>query len=735
MDRRLKNKNPPKKSGVSNVAAPLMPPAYRIWGLSLLLIAFTAIAYMPAWNGKPIWDDNGHITAPELRTLHGLVQIWSEPGATRQYYPLVHSVFWVEHKLWGDSVLPYHLVNILLHGISAIVLWRILLQLNVPGAWLAAAIFALHPVQVESVAWISELKNTLSGAFFLSSALIYFNFDQTRKRTVYAVALALFLSGLMCKTVIAPLPAVILVVLWWKRGRISWKRDVVPLVTFFAIGIGAGLFTAWVERNFIGAQGPAFNLSILERCLIAGRNFWFYLFKLVWPENLIFIYPRWHISQGAWWQYLFPAAMLLLLAFLWKMRARCRGLLAALLVFLGLLFPALGFLNVYPFIYSFVADHFQYLACIGPVTLAAAGLTIGLDSFAEGKGFPRQVLCMLLLLTLGILTWRQSRQYIDIETLWRTTIARNPGCWMAHSNLGSFLLKTGNVDEAIAHFEKVLEIWPNHAGGHNNLGNALMQKGSTDAAMVEFQKALEISPDDADAHNNIGGALLQEGALDEAIAHFEKALEKQPTHADAQSNLGNALLQKGKTDEAILHYETTLELPFDHAEAHYNIGNALRRKGEVDAAIAHYRKALELRPDYTNAHNNLANALRQKGLLEEAILQYEKALKTEPGSIVIQNNLAWMLATCFEPSLRNGVQAVQLAEEANRLSDGRNPIVLHTLAAAYAENGQYSEAVQTAERALELLDAQGDPALLESLRSKIALYQAGSPYHETSPLR
>src|SRR5438105_7188284 len=188
----------------------------RVWLFALALIALTSLAYLPAWNGKPIWDDNAHITQPELRAAQGLIEIWTRLGATPQYYPLVHSVFWIEQKLWGDSVFGYHLVNILLHALSAIVLLRILLRLKIPGAWLAAGLFALHPVQVESVAWISELKNTLSGLFFFSAILSYLDFDETRSRRSYIGSVVLFLFGLMFKTAIAPLPAIILVVLWWK---------------------------------------------------------------------------------------------------------------------------------------------------------------------------------------------------------------------------------------------------------------------------------------------------------------------------------------------------------------------------------------------------------------------------------------------------------------------------------------------------------------------------------------
>src|ERR1700694_1453841 len=214
----------------------------RDWILALALFAVTLIAYSPAWNGKPIWDDDEHLTKPELRSLHGLVQIWTHVGTTHQYYPLLHTVFWIEHRLWDDSYVAYHLVNIALHVGSALLLVKILQELKVAGAWLAGAIFALHPLQVESVAWMSELKNTLSTVFFLSSALLYLRFDRTRDRSAYFVALGLFLLGLLSKSVIAVLPATMLVVLWWKHGKLLWRRDVLALVPFFAIGISAGLF-------------------------------------------------------------------------------------------------------------------------------------------------------------------------------------------------------------------------------------------------------------------------------------------------------------------------------------------------------------------------------------------------------------------------------------------------------------------------------------------------------------
>lgn len=592
------------------------------WLWSLALLVTTLVAYQPAWNGRPIWDDDAHMTRPELRSLQGLAQIWMKPGVTQQYYPLVHSVFWLEQKLWGDAVAPYHLVNILLHAASALLLWRILLRLEVPGAWLAAAIFALHPLQAESVAWISELKNTLSGVFFFSSALLYLRFHATRNLGVYIGALILFLLGLMSKSVIATLPAVLLVVLWWKNGKLSWKKDVSPLLPFFVAGIGAGLLTAWVERRLIGAQGEAFDLSIIERCLIAGRAFWFYLFKLAWPVKLTFIYPRWHVDQIVWWQYAFPISAILLLAIVWKIRRRWRAPLAGTLLFGGMLFPALGFVNVYPFVYSFVADHFQYLACIGMIVLAAGGIALLLDRAKLRQRPVGHVISVALPGLLAVLTWRQSHIYTDPQTLWFDTLEKNPECYMAHNNLSVDLLDQGKVDEAISH----------------------------------SQSAVALRPD------------------------------------DAQSNV--------------------------------SLANALRRKGDVDESIAYYEKALRIAPKYAKAHTNLGNALRQKRQFREAIAEYEKAHELDPAAFAPQNNLAWMLATCPDTSLRNGNRALTLARRADQLSGGRNPIVLHTLAAAYAQSGLFAKAVETAQLAVSLANAQGNSGLVQTLQREIRQYQA-----------
>ena len=636
-----------------------MGPKSKDWLRTALLVIATFAAYLPAWNGTPIWDDDAHLTRPELRSLEGLTRIWVEPGATQQYYPLTHSLFWVEHQLWGDWPAGYHWLNIVLHCASAWLLVRILQRLEIPGAWLAGAIFALHPIQAESVAWISELKNMLSGVFYFGSMLACLKFDRTRNRASYIAALILFLLGLLSKSVIATLPGAILVIFWWKRGELSWKKDLLPLIPFFLLGTAAGLMTACLEQSLIGAKGSEYHYSIVERILIAGRVIWFYLGKLFWPLDLTFIYPRWQVSQNIWWQYFFPASVLVLLAVLGWLSHRSRAPLAGLLFFVGTLFPVLGFMNIFPFRYSLVADHFQYLASVGMITLVAAGITLCFERRLLPHWPIGYFLPGALLACLTVLTWRQSTMYSDIETLWRTTIEKNPRAWMAHNNLGALLLKRGKVDEAMVHFQYTLKIKSNEVG--------------------------------------------------------------------AEANLGNALLQKGRLDEAIAHYSTALQMRPDDAEVEYNLGNALLRKGQLQEAIAHYQKALELNPAYADAHNNLGILFFQQGKLDQAIAHYQKALELNPEDVQARANLAWALATTEQTPILKAI-AVKLAEQANQLTGGANPTVLHILAAAYAQTGRFSEARATAGRSLQLAIAKDNSALVEALRTEIGLYERGLPY-------
>lgn len=621
----------------------------RDFGLAAFLCGATLLAYWPSLHGGLIWDDTDHVTRPELRSLHGLWRIWSELGATPQYYPLLHSAFWLEHRFWMDATLGYHLVNLVLHVVAALLVVAVVRRLALPGAWMAGFIFALHPVCVNSVAWISEQKNTLSTVFYLSSALAYLSFDRSRRRAHYVLALALFVMALLSKTVTATLPAALLVVFWWQRGRMDWRRDVKPLLPWFAIGSVAGIFTAWVEYKFIGAAGSDFSLTLSQRCLVAGRVIWFYLGKLVWPRELVFIYPRWMIDQKEGWQYLFPLAALLLAGGLAFLARRHRGLLAAFLLFVGTLFPVLGFLNVYPFTFSFVADHFQYLASLGLIVPLSVGLTLAIRRIPVAVRWLGVLPAGLLLVTLGLLTWRQSYLYSDAETIYRDTLLRNPGCWVAHNNLGSELLDVpGRLQEATAHFETALDLKPDYADAHNNLGNALLRiQGRTPDAISQYEAALRLRPAYAEAHNNLGNALLHMGRIPEAIQHFEAALRILPNYASAHNNLGMALLYvPDRTQDAIAQFEAALQIDENLAAAHTNLASVLSKiPGRSQEAIPQYEAAVRLLPNSADSYNNLGNALAQvPGAMPQAITEFETALRIRPEFAEAHYNLANALA-------------------------------------------------------------------------------------------
>jgi tetratricopeptide (TPR) repeat protein len=554
-----------RRRGPRGLEAGPPPPAHVAatgfpWPAVLLLAAATFVAYGPAWRGLPVWDDAAHLTRPELRSLEGLRRIWLEPGATQQYYPLTHSAFWVQQKLWGDDTLGYHLVNVSLHLVTALVLLVVLRSLRVKGALLAAAVFALHPVHVESVAWITELKNTLSGAFFAFATLAYLRFDATRRRGAWALAFLLFALGLLAKSVVAVLPATLLALLWWRNGRLSFRRDVAPLAPLFGLGLAAGLLTAWVERRYvIGGLAVHFGLEPLERVLLAGRAVWFYLGALLWPADLSFFYPRWEISRASPAAFLYPFAAALLAIGLWALRRHGRGPLATYLFFVLALVPALGFVDVYPFRFSWVADHFQYLASLGPIVLAAAAAAAWREQRSGPLRTAGTAAAIVLLATLGVLTWRQSRLYASAESLYRGTLETNPGAWLALNNLGVLCLERGEDAEAERLFFEALRWNPGYEGALNNCGYVLARRGAVEEAVGYYRRALAIWPDYPDANVNLGNALFAGGRFEEAISCYDLALAQRPDLLEPRNNLAFALVAAGRPSEAVPHFEAALE--------------------------------------------------------------------------------------------------------------------------------------------------------------------------------
>ena len=587
----------------------------RDWFFCLILAVVTLLAYQPAWNGALLWDDDANMATPELRSLDGLRRIWFVPRTTQQYYPLLYTSYWLQQRLWGDSPTSYHLIHLLLHICCVVLVLKILRFLRIPGAELATIIFALHPVNVETVAWISERKNTLSGVFGLAATLWYLKFDESRSRqekdgpqgrgySSYALAIVLFLLGLLSKTAIVTLPLAWLVIFWWKRGKIFSRRDFVPVLPFFFLSAAAGLMTRWVESGNIGYKAKTLDFSVVDRCLIAGRAFWFQLGKVLCPSNLMFMYPRWDINTAAWWQYLFPLAVLVLLGVLWSLRRWSRAPLSGVLIYIFLLLPTLGFLNQYFFIYSFVSDHWQYLACLGIITPCASGIVLLAGQFKRWQAWLEPGVTMLLGGLLFLLTSQQSRMYTDIETLYRTTIARNPACWMAQVNLGNILYQANRIPEAMDFIKQASRTKP--AVAYYSLGNALLKKGRTLEAIDQYKQALQINPDYAEAHNNLGSALMLTGRTSEAIDEYEEALRINPGYAEAQNNLGNALVRTGRTSEAIQEYERALRIAPNSASAHNNLAAALGQMGRIPEAIEQLKAALRINPNDADTRNNLS---------------------------------------------------------------------------------------------------------------------------------
>ena len=633
----MTSNQPPSAPG--RLDEPKVPFSLPDWLLATLLVAATFLAYQPVWHGLPIWDDWRHMTRSELGTLNGLRRIWLEPGITQRFDPLVDTAFWIEKKLWGTAPLGYHLVSITCHVGAALLLVAVLRRLHVKGAWLAAAIFALHPVHAESVAWISELKNTMSGIFFLGTVLAYLKFDETRTPASFAMATGLFLGALLCKTTTVVWPIGMIVIVWWERGTLSWKRDVLPLIPFAALAFLDGWVALRIEREAVGNASGPLQFSLAQRLVIAGHACWFYLGKLVWPVGLCPMYPRWQIDHLTAIDYLYPIGILALLVVLWTLRKRSRAPLAALLFFVGALSPLLGIFSFSYLRYSFVADHFQYLASLGVITLVAAS---GVRLQGRWRLVPRFTgiaLCVAVLATLAILTGNTARAFVDLGTFARATLAGNPDSWVARDHLGLVLTSEGKLTEAIDLFNQALRANPKYGLGHYNLGCAFQLQGRIEEAIQQYQQAIEWQPDLARPHYNLGCILDSQGKFAEAIEQYQDALRLEPYASEVRNNLGTALASLGKLDEAIAQFQRAIELRPDFAEAHVNLGHALATQGNFVEAVQHYEEALRVDPKNASDHYNLANLLAEYGRDDEAVSHYTAAARLAPNDARIQINL------------------------------------------------------------------------------------------------
>ena len=659
------------------------------WGLAALLLLATALVYLPALRAGFLWDDDDVLTAnPLIHAASGWWQLW-QPSPRVDYYPLTWTSFWLEWRLWGMNATGYHATNVLLHALGALLIWQILERLQVRGAWLAALVFAVHPVNVESVAWIAERKNTLSLVFYALTMLAFLRLERTGGWRWYWSAVGLFLLALLSKTSGILLPVVLLLCAWWQRGRID-RTDLRRSLPFFLLAAAFGLLTIWSQQwqgQALGGvtlglpQGtaPAVIHQAAQRSLgfrlgAAGHVFWFYLLKIVAPVRLMTVYPLWQFDTGSPLFWLPTAAAGGLFAAAWHWRARGGKALLFGLLYSGLmLFPVVGVLNM-PYIgrSPVVTVHLQYLAMIGIIGLVIASLV----------SLPRTVAIALgvaIVGTLGLLSWQRAVVHQNQETLWTDTLTKNPAAAQAHFMLGVVYDKRGWLEEAIARYTEALRLKPHDATTENNLANALVKRGRLADALPHFAEAVRLKPGFAEAQGNWASALAQHGQAAESLSHFNEALRLNPNAATIQYNCGVTFLGLGKTaeaidhlaaavrldpanpearvqlglaltaqhrlDEAVAQFTHALERRPDHAAAHFGLGNARLAQGRFADAVAEYAAAVRCRPDYAEAHYNWGLALARHGQMDEAIARFTEAVRLNPTDAETQNNLGAALAS------------------------------------------------------------------------------------------
>ena len=523
---------------------------------ALALVMMVIISYLPAvlWGGF-VWDDVIFQDALPVRELSGLWEIWFSPGAIeRHYWPMTYSSFWLEHKLWGFAPAGYHAVNVLLHLVNTMLVWYLLRRMAVPGAWVIAAVFAVHPLHVESVAWIIERKDVLSGLFYFSAALLYMRFAESPRPRYYMVALALFTAGLLSKSIVVTLPAALLIWHWWKSGRIT-VQDALRLAPFFAVGFAITLADLFISQS---QAHLSLEYSILERVLIASRALWWYAGKIILPIDLSIIYPLWDISvmQPLAWLYVVGAAAVA--AALWLLRDRIgRGPMAGALFFAVTLSPTLGFVDYDYMLYSFVADRYQYIAGIGVMAVVVGCAAHGVTAVHSAGRLPVFASIGILgvkasvLVAFGMLTWQQSSVYRDNITLNSHIISHNPQARHAHMNLGDALLELDRVEDALEAYGVAIEQSPNDAELQLRYGWVLIRQGRFDEAEPYFQRASEVNA--FDKNYLLGWAVLlnQKGNYEEAVDELETLIDLHPQDSQAYALLGEVLTQMGLYEEAL----------------------------------------------------------------------------------------------------------------------------------------------------------------------------------------
>ncbi len=614
----------------------------REWLFALGLLALTCVVYLPVLHAVFVWDDSFMITDNQmLRSTDGLYKIWftNKPA---DHIPITLSALWLQYHLWHLNPLGYHIVNVLTHALGAILLWRILKRLAILGAWLAAAVFAIHPVGAASAAWISEQKNTISIIFFLLTILCYLRFEERPKAARYALALLMYVFALISKGSVVMLPFTLLLAAWWQRGKLT-RWDLLRTIPFFLLSFGEGLTAIWFQNHRAIGGEMVQSLDRLGQLAAAGMAVWFYLWKAWMPVNIMVIYPQWQIDSHSVMPYLPGFLLCGLLVASWYYRATWgRHVLFGLGFMIVMLFPVMGFFNMYFLIFSRVADHWQYLPMLGSISQAVCGAVYGFQRLAAKYHFPKlaaPALALLLLLFLGWSTWGRAEVYTTEASLWTDTVKKNPKAWMAYNNLGNALGNQHKRDEAMAAYEKAIAVNPDFPDAHSNLGNSLVGKKKYDEAIAHFRKAIAVQPKMANFHFNLGIALFEKGKSQEAINEYLEALRLNPGAADVRNNLSNVYNKEGKYQEALEQALIAIQIKPQSPEPHINAAMALSSLGRTAEAAKYFDEAIRLNPDVYLVHHEYGIMLAMQGKLNEALPHFLELVRLKPDDAASFSNL------------------------------------------------------------------------------------------------
>lgn len=667
---------------------------------SLVLLASLCVVYALMLHAGYIWDDDSYLTDNSLiRSLSGLWTLWTVPGAHPQYYPMVFTSYFLEFKLRGLDATGYHITNILLHGLSCLLLWRLLSQFKLRGAWIAVMVFAMHPVMVESVAWITERKNVLSLVFYLCGMLAGVKLldlggdakplkNKAQTAAWWLVLLLCYVLALLSKTVTVSLPAALLVLVWWKHGRIG-KREILLMLPLLVIGLVLGLHTAHLERVTVGAVGQDWDATLLQRTLLAGQIVWFYALKLVYPQPLIFIYHRWQVDPSQPLQWLpVVSLVILLVGLLIASRKHARGPLAAMLLFIGTLFPALGFFNVYPMRFSYVADHFQYHASIALIVLIVCGIASLLHKHSLQK--LGAIAAVLALVGMGRITFERCAAYQDARTLWLDTLTQNPSADIAIFNLGSEALNDKRPADALALFNMAVIAHPHRPLPYINRSAAYDALHMQDKRIADMRLAIgcfkDYEPERAMPHMVLGNLAMQQKDWSEAAGQFNQYIRCLPQSSKGYVMLGKAALRMGQDRKAAEVLEKAIALGDEQAGTWYNLALAYQQLGQQSEAVACYQRSLDIAPKNPDALTNLAALYAEAGQFAKAVALQQQAISLHQSKTFLKNMVKMRLG-----------YAMQLAQQ-----------------------GQKSAAVVQLRKVLSESETLGDTALKQKVQKLIA---------------